>query len=295
MTQTITVVRSISNLDIDCTIVETGTDNYTATRHPVEQGASITDHVYREPAQLIMEAGFSNSSAQAKGSETYVVDTYNDLLAMQADRSLLTVVTGKRTYKNMIITSLGQRTDQESETTLLCHITMTELIIVTTQVTTVPSSSAQANPQQTGDWQPMGVKQLSDGALSPDPVANALVSPTDIIKEVPLVASTSQTLGVSINNVVNQMTAAWRDVASGALGDVSGTVGGGWMLDLADQAGNKIASGLPLVTGSDLLGQLGYLGLDTKLIVQTSHDATAVPTFSSLGDTSHLFAALTNG
>lgn len=169
MTETVTISpqRKIGSLDIDCTVVERGTDTYTATRHPVEQGASITDHVYREPAQLTMLVGFSNSSRQAGGSETYVVEKYNALLELQAKRSLLDVVTGKRTYKNMVITSLSQQTDQESQTTLFCNVTLTELIIVSTQVTTVPASEKQANPQQTAAIQQRGTVQPVDAALSP--------------------------------------------------------------------------------------------------------------------------------
>jgi hypothetical protein len=292
-TVSINTQRSIGNLDIDCTILEQGTDNYTATRHPVEQGASITDHVYREPAQLVMKVGFSNSSSQAQGSESYVVDTYKDLLAMQADRTLLEVVTGKRTYQNMIITSLSVPTDNESETTLFCNLTLTELIIVSTQVTTVPSSDKQANPQQTGALQQLGVKQLTDATLSVSPIN--LVSVTDIIKEVPLIPATAQTFGTSLNNVTRQLTTVWRDVQSSALGDLSGLVGGGWSLDIGDLAGSAVASGLPLITGANLLDQLEYLGLDAKLVVQTTHDVLAVPTFDNLGLTSHLYAALLGG
>lgn len=290
-TQTITVVRSIGNLDIDCTVFEQGTDNYTATRHPVEQGASITDHVYREPAQLVMEIGFSNSSSQANGSESYVVDTYNDLLAMQADRSLLKVVTGKRTYENMIITSLGVKTDQETETTLLCNVTMTELIIVTTQVTSVPSTDKQANPAQTGAVEQRGTIQTVAAKLSP---GGGVLPAATAVSEIPLIPS-SQSFGVLLNNVPKQIVADWRDVASGALGDVSGTVSGGWMLDIADQSGSPIVQGLPMVTGSDLLDQLKYLGIGAKLVVQTSHDVDEVPTFDNLGVTSHLYAALAHG
>lgn len=170
MTETVTInpQRSIGGLDVDCTVDETGFDTYTATRHPVEQGASITDHRYREPARLRMRIGYSNSSAQAAGSEGYVIEKYNDLLALQASDDLLTVVTGKRTYKNMVISSLSQKTDQETETTLLCDVSMEELIIVTTQVTTVPAAEKQATPEKTGAVQQRGTVQPVPASLSPN-------------------------------------------------------------------------------------------------------------------------------
>lgn len=116
------------------------------------------------------------------------------------------------------------------------------------------------------------------------------------VKEIPLIPA-PQRFGVSLNNVNYQFTVVWRDVASSVLGDLTAMVGGGWVLDVADAAGNPIASGLPLVTGADLLAQLRYLdiGGGAALIVQTSHDLDAVPTYTNLGDTSHLYVELAGG
>lgn len=109
------------------------------------------------------------------------------------------------------------------------------------------------------------------------------------VNEIPLIPS-SQTFGIVLNNVPYKMTVTWRDVAAGALGDLVSVVGGGWVLDIADQAGNPFVSGIPLVTGADLLDQLEYLGIAEQFLVQTSHDVDAVPTYTNLGLASHLYA-----
>lgn len=62
-----------------------------------------------------------------------------------------------------------------------------------------------------------------------------------------------------------------------------------WMMDVADSSGTPIASGLPLVTGADLLEQLGYLGIGGQFIVQTDNEADAVPTLANLGTNGHLY------
>lgn len=62
-----------------------------------------------------------------------------------------------------------------------------------------------------------------------------------------------------------------------------------WVLDIQDSVGTPIVSGLPLITGADLLNQYPYLGVGGMLVVQTDHDVDAVPTFSSLGLTGHLY------
>lgn len=64
---------------------------------------------------------------------------------------------------------------------------------------------------------------------------------------------------------------------------------GGWILDISDTSGNPIITGIPLVTGADLLAQYSYLGFGGKLMVQTSVDPDVVPTFENLGIGSHLY------
>lgn len=63
-----------------------------------------------------------------------------------------------------------------------------------------------------------------------------------------------------------------------------------WIIDIADASGNPIVSGIPMVTGSDLLEQYSYLGFGYQLVCQTDNDPNAVPTFDNLGTTGHLYA-----
>lgn len=62
-----------------------------------------------------------------------------------------------------------------------------------------------------------------------------------------------------------------------------------WIIDIADASGNPIVSGIPMVTGADLLEQFGYLGFQFKMFAQTDNDPDVVPTFDSLGTTGHLY------
>lgn len=62
-----------------------------------------------------------------------------------------------------------------------------------------------------------------------------------------------------------------------------------WVADIADINGNPIVSGIPLVTGADLLEQFGYLRLGGQLLAQTDHDTDAVPTFTNLGKEGHMY------
>lgn len=62
-----------------------------------------------------------------------------------------------------------------------------------------------------------------------------------------------------------------------------------WMVDIADSNGNPIVSGIPLVTGKDLLAPYGYLNFGGQLIAQTTNNVDAVPTFVNLGSTGNLY------
>ncbi len=67
-----------------------------------------------------------------------------------------------------------------------------------------------------------------------------------------------------------------------------------WMMDILDDSGNQILSGVPLVTGEDLLSQFAYLEIGGsigagELQVQTTSDTFAVPTYANLGTDGNLY------
>ena len=95
--------------------------------------------------------------------------------------------------------------------------------------------------------------------------------------EIPLTPE-PQTFAITLASTQYWMTLQYRDAP-----------GGGWVLDIADSANKPILSGIPLVTGADLLEQYGYLNFGGELWVQTDLDPAAVPTFENLGTGSHLY------
>ncbi len=94
--------------------------------------------------------------------------------------------------------------------------------------------------------------------------------------EIPLVAA-AQKFTVSLVEVTYTMTVHWCAPSSC------------WVLDIADASETLLASGIPIVTGADLLEAYEYLGIGGQLIVQTDNDTDAVPTFDNLGSLGHLY------
>jgi Dit-like tail protein/uncharacterized protein DUF6983 len=62
-----------------------------------------------------------------------------------------------------------------------------------------------------------------------------------------------------------------------------------WVANIADAAQNPLVSGIPLVTGANLLEQFGHLGLSGQMLTSTDNNTDVPPTFDDLGTTSHLY------
>jgi hypothetical protein len=95
--------------------------------------------------------------------------------------------------------------------------------------------------------------------------------------EIPLTAS-AQSFSIALAGTTYQFTVTWNAI------NVS------WMIDIADASGNAIVSGIPMVTGVDLLDQFDYLDFGFQLVAQTDNAPDVVPSYASLGTTSHLYA-----
>lgn len=138
-------------------------DELTVTENPVQQGAAITDHAFKRPARLTLRVGYSNSSQQALGDPFYVQAVYALFLALQAARLPFGLVTGKRLYTNLLITSLETFTDEKWEYAMLLVVDMKQIILVNTQTVSVPPAANMAAPGVNGATQNLGTQSLAPG------------------------------------------------------------------------------------------------------------------------------------
>ncbi len=99
--------------------------------------------------------------------------------------------------------------------------------------------------------------------------------------EIPL-SSEPQTFQIALAGTTYTLTVWWN------------VVNASWMIDIFDASGNPIVTGIPMVTGADLMEQFQYLNLGFSLVAQTDNSPDTVPTFDTLGTTSHLFAITTS-
>lgn len=148
----------IENVVPHTVVQEVHDDSFLITQHPVERGATISDHAFKLPARLEMSVGWSDSSA---GEPGFVETVYAELLNIQAEREPIDVFTYKREYSNMLIQSISVVTDEKTNFALMAVVRLQEVLITNTQTAAgKPPQSAQGSPQRTASPANGGVKQL---------------------------------------------------------------------------------------------------------------------------------------
>lgn len=151
--------RTIGPITVQVIINESTTDTLTITKQPVQQGASITDHSYLEPTVFSSTAYFKDNSVNSLTSpSTGLSKLYQSLLDLQSSRVPFNIVTPKRIYKSMLMSSLTQTTDKSTENILSISMSFQQIIIVSVTTVSVPRSN-QKNPAATGATQNAGQKQ----------------------------------------------------------------------------------------------------------------------------------------
>lgn len=151
--------RIIDTIVVPVTIRESHRDTMTITQHPVELGAQISDHAFMNPKSLQITIGYGAGTDLLKNA-------YSQFLTLQSSRVPFSITTGKRQYANMLIESIDEQTDQNTENILRLELHCTEVILVRTQSAQEVAAIAQANAPSTASPNPVGSKQLSTPPIS---------------------------------------------------------------------------------------------------------------------------------
>jgi hypothetical protein len=120
------------------------------TNHPVQGGASISDHAYVEPAELLLDVGFSDVQAsptpnQYTGGTSQSATAFQVFQAIKNAKVPCALVTRLASYMNMVLVEISAPQNQETFAAALITLRFKQVIVGT--VSTVPASS---RPQLTG-------------------------------------------------------------------------------------------------------------------------------------------------
>jgi hypothetical protein len=152
--------RLIGTITVQVIISEETSDALIITKQPVQTGASITDHSYKEPTALtmrILQQDLSVSAIASTFSGNGLSAIYQKFLDLQSSREPFNVITPKRIYKNMLVASIRLNTDKLTENILSLEIGLQQVILVTIGVATIPPSN-QRNKKSTQANQSLGKK-----------------------------------------------------------------------------------------------------------------------------------------
>ena len=190
---------TLPDIIAQATIEEHHIDEMEITEHPVQQGAMVTDHAFKRPAEVTLHLGWSNSpsssgslvnsaiaaaasvspavttganvyglasgvmglqSALDGSAATQIAAIYQSLLQLQESRALFDLYTGKRAYHNMICKTLSTTTDAKSEHSLPITMVCKQIILVNTQLVSLPAAT-QADPSATASPVNKGTQSVS--------------------------------------------------------------------------------------------------------------------------------------
>lgn len=177
----VVVGQAVTTIGGYVAILEEHKDELEITRHPVEQGAVISDHAFKLPISLTMQLGWSPSSLASSGlpsllgilpipslagffgsgNNSLIDAVYQQFLTLQAQRALVTVYTGKRILPNMLPKLVVERTTEATENALVLTVNFEQIIIANVKSVQVPTNpNAQAAPQDTTPTVPQGQQSL---------------------------------------------------------------------------------------------------------------------------------------
>jgi hypothetical protein len=149
--------RMVETIAVQVVVNEQATDTLTITKQPVQQGAAITDHAYLEPTSFSHTIYFAAAGFEGLVGPSSLAKVYQQLLTLQAKATPFDIVTPKRVYSNMLMTTLTQTTDKLTENCLAIHAAYQQIIIVPISTGIVPRNQ-QKNAGRTGATQAAGQK-----------------------------------------------------------------------------------------------------------------------------------------
>lgn len=130
------------------------TSKLNITEHPVQTGANISDHAFKEADVLTFQIGMSDVmeshvAGQFSGNGSRSVDAYLKIRELQARRLPIMVSTKFGTYKNMMVETISADDDSTTTHALKATVVLKEMFV--TEVSTVKISERPQKSSSTNE------------------------------------------------------------------------------------------------------------------------------------------------
>lgn len=143
-------------LYLDATVSITINRSSTITKHPVEGGSNISDHVFRNNNTIDIEClisdnvigGVNNLDDFGQGAGR-TQRVYDMLSRMHDNRELVTVVSDLEVFRNCVINKLSTPRTEEFGSSAMLSIGLEQLQLVSSQITSVDTTIFDSNQPNT--------------------------------------------------------------------------------------------------------------------------------------------------
>jgi len=139
-------LSGVVEFSAELTIEERHERNAQVTEHPIESGARVTDHVILSPERVMLSGFVSDAGVAVFGAQPgRTQGAFDTLESAWRERQTLNVVTGYKTYQDMIITRLNlprNRPESMQFDMELQHVTIVSSEMGTLGETTTTSNNA---------------------------------------------------------------------------------------------------------------------------------------------------------
>lgn len=148
-TATMIISPTFGNFIFDAVFNTDHSANLTVTQHPVQSGASISDHAFMEPDEVNIEIGMTDVAAGASDGSSRSVNAYTQLRAIMELREPVTLITRLKTYSDMIVTSMSAPDDVKTMHALRASIYFQKINIVNVSTVTVQETVTSSKTSTT--------------------------------------------------------------------------------------------------------------------------------------------------
>ena len=143
-------LSGVVEFDADLTVEETHERAADVTEHPVESGARVSDHIILQPARLTLEGFVTDAGVAVFGASAGRTQTaFETLDEAWREREPVQVVTGYRTYSDMVIVRLDM--PRERPGSMRFSMELQHVAIVSSEVVEVAAPDADTADLAAGE------------------------------------------------------------------------------------------------------------------------------------------------
>ena len=133
-----TVIYGFPNgsMTLDASVEEAHEVTATITKHPIEFGANISDHMIVEPRSFILKGRISNAPLRTysgdvlTGATNRAAQAWYELQSLMFEKASVTIDAGLKQYENLVLESLRSAQDWKTSGVLDFEAVFREIFIV---------------------------------------------------------------------------------------------------------------------------------------------------------------------